>query len=230
MPARPSCPLPAPRRLAQVPAAPTARRASPSDAELLRTAASEPAAFETVFLRHVAAIQRYIGGRVAADTVEDLVSETFTVAYDRRGCYRHEYPDARPWLFGIATNIMRRHHRTERTRFHAYRRIPLGQAEDGPESTAAALVDARSARTVLLAALTQVQRGDRDALLLMAWAELSYEEISRALEIPLGTVRSRINRARRCLRELLADAPPILERDPLPIRTSAQPAPQAPAA
>jgi RNA polymerase sigma-70 factor (ECF subfamily) len=119
------------------------------------------------------------------------------------------YPDARPWLFGIATNLVRRHRRSERVRLQAYARLEVDGAVDGVEASAVARVDSQSVRRELAIALGKLRDGDRDALLLMAWAELSYEEIAEALGIPVGTVRSRINRARRRLRELLKGIAPI---------------------
>ena len=174
-----------------------------SDAQLLSQAVTDPALFEDVFVRHVSAVYRYLARRVDAAAVEDLVAETFMLAFDRRARYRREYPDARPWLFGIATNLARRHQRNERTRLRAYVRLAHDGGPEGIDAAAVARADAIAIRGALSAALDELPGGDRDALLLMVWAELSYEEIARALEIPVGTVRSRINRARRRLRELL---------------------------
>ncbi len=174
-----------------------------TDAQLLAESASDPAAFEALFHRHAATIHRYLARRVDLSLVEDLVAETFTCAFDQRLRYRPEYADARPWLFGIATNLLRHQLRGERARLRAYARVDPDPAVDGAEAGAVARADASALRGELVDALGRVRRGDRDALLLMAWAELSYEEIAQALEIPVGTVRSRINRTRRRLRELL---------------------------
>lgn len=193
-----------------------------TDAELLLEAVSEPAAFEAIFARHVRAIHGYVARRVDSSIVEDLVAETFTIAFDRRLSYRREYPDARPWLFGIATNLIRRQRRSERARLAAYARVDPEGFANGGEAEAVARADAGAARAELAAALAKLRSGDRDALLLMAWGDLSYEEIAGALEIPVGTVRSRINRARRRLRELLGGVEAIsmqqsvLDRSPTP--------------
>jgi RNA polymerase sigma-70 factor (ECF subfamily) len=192
-----------------------------TDAQLLARAASDPEAFETVFIRHVSAVHRYLARRVESGVVEDLVAETFAAAFDRRGRYRREYPDARPWLLGIATNLVRHHWRSERARLAAYARVGPDDVVQGTDAVAVARVDARSARNELTVALSGLRRGDRDALLLLVWAELSYEEIARALEIPVGTVRSRINRARKLLRELLDGVPAISQQDQLAPHDSA---------
>jgi RNA polymerase sigma-70 factor (ECF subfamily) len=163
--------------------------------------------FAEVFRRHATQVDRYLARRVERSMVEDLVAETFTLAFDQRRSYRAEYPDARPWLFGIATNLTRHHQRSERTRQSAYARLGADQTYEGVEAAAVARADARARREELAEALGRLHPGDHDALLLLVWAELSYAEIAEALEIPIGTVRSRINRARRRLRELLDRVP-----------------------
>ena len=196
-------------RMAAVRDAPTVR----SDAELVLQSASQPRAFEDVFARHVRAIHRFVARRVEASVVDELVAETFATAFDRRGSYRAEYPDARPWLFGIATNLLRHHRRSERARLRAYARVDPEQAVAGIEGEAVERAQAMATRRELARALGKLRRGDRNALLLLAWGELSYEEIAVALEVPVGTVRSRINRARRRLRELLGEPAAISEVD-----------------
>lgn len=180
-----------------------------SDEQLIAESAADPHAFEAVFLRHASAMHRYVARRGGSSSADDIVAETFTRAFDQRHRYRNEYADARPWLLGIATNVMRHHHRSEATRLRAYARLDPEQASDGVDLSAVSRADADAARSALSNALAKLKRGDRDALLLMAWADLSYEEIGAALEIPVGTVRSRINRARRQLREVLQDVAAI---------------------
>lgn len=184
-----------------------------SDADLLAKADSDASAFEALFARHAGALRRYIARRVEPSVVDDLVSETFARAFHHRARYRQEYPDARPWLFGIAANLIRHHLRSERARLSAYLRIERELAAANPGLPGATAVT-QPVPTELAAALQRLKQPDREALLLMVWGELSYEEIARALEIPVGTVRSRINRARRRLRELLCA--PAADRRPRP--------------
>ena len=167
-----------------------------TDGAAIRRSLDEPRAFTAVFDRHFDAVHRYASRRVGRDLADDIAAETFTRAFDRRRGYDVEYEDARPWLLGIATNLMRRHWRAERRRLDA-----VGRA--GAEPTAAG-VDA-ALESDVVAAVRAMPRRDRETLLLFAWAELSYEEIAVALDVPVGTVRSRLARARRLVRRQLGE-------------------------
>ncbi len=151
--------------------------------------------FGAVFEQHFEAIHRYVSRRLGRDLADDVTAQVFAEAFAGRTTYDAEKGSVRPWLFGIATNLVRRHHRRERTAWRAYARHgvdPLG-------------VDAapRLDEVAVAKALAALHARDRDALLLMAWADLSYEEIAVVLAVPIGTVRSRINRARTILRREL---------------------------
>jgi RNA polymerase sigma-70 factor (ECF subfamily) len=174
-----------------------------SDADVIGTSQEEPLAFAAVFDRHYDIVYRYLARRVGPDAADDLASETFTTAFRLRGRYDLTRSDARPWLFGIATNLVRHHRRTEGRRLRAYSRFDPGQLSDADADRVADRVDAVRAAPRIADALSRIPAADRDALLLLAWADLTYEEIALALEIPIGTVRSRIHRARGRLRELL---------------------------
>ena len=65
---------------------------------------------------------------------EDLASETFVVAFARRSSYDQSRDDARPWLYGIAVNLLREHRRAEERRLRAYLRVPVdfGSAAEEP--------------------------------------------------------------------------------------------------
>jgi RNA polymerase sigma-70 factor (ECF subfamily) len=160
-----------------------------------------PHAIEALFADHFDAIYRFASCRVGLDAAADIAAETFAQAV-RSADRMDPSSDARPWLFGIASNVIRHHRRAEQRRLRGYAAAEHQShavgANGHPESEA--LLRAR-----LVDALTRLDVGDRDALLLFAWADLTYEEVATALEIPLGTVRSRIHRARRMLRESLAD-------------------------
>ncbi len=167
-----------------------------ADAAVIRRSLGEPRAFAAVFDRHFDAVHRYAQRRVGRDLADEIAAETFMRAFDTRRRYDLSSADARPWLLGIATNLLRRHWRTERRRLVAYHRAAARPDE--------ARVPADLAGE-LAAALDALAVGDREALLLYAWADLSYEEIAVGLDIPVGTVRSRIARARRRLRERLGE-------------------------
>jgi RNA polymerase sigma factor (sigma-70 family) len=170
-----------------------------SDAELIARARLEPAAFGPIFDRHYATIHSYLRRRLDAPIAEELAAETFARALRGVARYDEHRADALPWLFGIAANLARRHRRTEVRRLRAYARTGRDPLQD-EHGDAPARLDAAAAGPRLAAALAELRAHDREALLLFAWAELSYEEISLALSIPVGTVRSRLHRARRTLR------------------------------
>jgi RNA polymerase sigma factor (sigma-70 family) len=117
---------------------------------------------------------------------------------------RAEASPALPWLLGIATNLLRMHQRSETRRWAALARTGADPAVPSPTDGVAARVDAETAFRLMAGVLEELAEGDRDALLLFAWAGLTYEEIAAALHVPIGTVRSRIHRARLRLRTALS--------------------------
>jgi RNA polymerase sigma factor (sigma-70 family) len=167
-----------------------------TDAEAIAASLSDPTAFVDVFDRHFDAIYGYLRRRVGKAIADELASETFAQAFEHRRRYDGRRPDARPWLFGIALNLLRHHYRDEERALRAY-------ARTGVDPLHTPGVDVERASADLASALATLSPGERDVLLLVAWAELEYEEVAEALAIPLGTVRSRLNRARGRLRELL---------------------------
>src|SRR5262249_48858300 len=139
-------------------------------------------------------------GPTEADT---MLGEVFRIAFEKRETFDCTRTDARPWLYGIATRLLAKHRRREARQLSASarllaRRTPPEDFADG----VATRVDACTGWQGVVEAVGALPRGERDALLLFAWEDLSYEEIAIALDIPIGTVRSRLNRARRRMREL----------------------------
>jgi RNA polymerase sigma-70 factor (ECF subfamily) len=127
------------------------------------------------------------------------LGEVFRIAFERRKAFDSGRPSALPWLYGIAANLLLKHKRGEARRLRASARMAAGRAAaDGR-----AALDARVLLPKVVDALESLPDGEREALLLYAWEELSYPHIAEALELPVGTVRSRLNRARARLRELL---------------------------
>jgi RNA polymerase sigma-70 factor (ECF subfamily) len=161
-----------------------------TDAEAIRASLAQPEAFALLFDRHFDAVHGYAQRRVGPALADEIAAETFTRAFDRRRRYDGSRADARPWLLGIAANLLRRHWRTEKRRLDAYARSAGRSDSELSEPVAADLA----------AALRALPRREREPLLLLAWADLSYEEIALALDIPVGTVRSRISRGRERLR------------------------------
>ena len=154
--------------------------------------------FAHIFDRHFPAIYRFLSGRVGPGFAEDIASETFVVAFRRRVAYDLDRADAAPWLHGIAVNLLRQHRRSEERRFRAYARVA---SSDVHHVEAGAPLDSAIAE-----ALLDLSQPDRSLILLYAWAGLSYEQLAEALELPIGTVRSRLSRTRSKLRPLLEPA------------------------
>lgn len=174
-----------------------------SDAVLISASLHTPARFGELFDRHYAEINRYLARRVGHGIADEVAAETFVVAFRARQRYDPQRTDARPWLYGIATNLARRHWRTERRRLRAYARAGVDPVcDEGGEIDRR--LDAAAAGPELAAALASLRHREREVLLLFAWAELGYEEIALALGVPSGTVRSRLSRARSHVRELLS--------------------------
>jgi RNA polymerase sigma-70 factor (ECF subfamily) len=177
-----------------------ARFGSPTDAELVAASIREPDAFTRLFERHWEALFRFCQSR-AGSAGEDIAAEAFRVAFDRRGRYDARYNDARPWLFGIATNLLRDHFRSARREEQKLTRSAsldgLAQHDELNE------LERQMLGPQMARALQGLPAADRDALLLLAWADLDYEQIAQALDVPLGTVRSRIHRARQRVRDYL---------------------------
>jgi RNA polymerase sigma-70 factor (ECF subfamily) len=144
------------------------------------------------------------------------VADTFLAALQGRARYDPGHADARPWLFGILTRKLARHYRAEKARHRAFARSASETVAESPADRVAAQVTAAAVRARLSAAIGRLSQGDRDVLLLVAWCDFSYDEVAAALGIPLGTVRSRLNRARRKVRDALGGIDPTLDPEVLP--------------
>ena len=134
---------------------------------------------------------------------DDVTSETFLIAFERLETFDHARDDALPWLFGIATNLLRRHHRAEAKILKTVAKSASREAQADDSERIAAQVDAAAATGLIARALNSMPATDRGSLLLYAWADLTYEGIAAAMDVPIGTVRSRLNRARQRLRNQL---------------------------
>lgn len=170
-----------------------------TDSDIIRRARADPSAFGELFDRHARAIHRYARARTSETVADDVVGDTFLIAFQRRDSFDLAWDDAAPWLFGIATNLIRRHSRVESRTYRALQRsgAPPGTHDSTLES--AERMDAALGVSKLARTLRALPAIDRDTLLLYAWGDLSYEEIARAMDVPIGTVRSRLNRVRRRL-------------------------------
>jgi RNA polymerase sigma factor (sigma-70 family) len=185
----------------------TVRTPTDTDAEVIRESQTNPDRFAVLYDRHAAHLYRYAYRRIGPQIAEDVVAETFTAAFRVRTRYDLSRADARPWLFGILTRELASHHRKEAARYRTMASTPIQDLTEGPADRVAAEVSAEAARGQLATALAALAPRDRDVLLLVAWNDFNYEEIAEALGIPVGTVRSRLNRARRKTRAVLGCDP-----------------------
>ena len=178
------------------------------DATVIRDSMSDPERFAVLVRRHAPAIQRYVTRRIGREAAEDVVAETFLIAFRQRGYYTDHGRDCLPWLYGIATRLAHRHWRGETRQLNLLARTGIDPVTEPFTDRVDAEVTANAAKARLAAAVARLPAGQRDALLLLVWADLSYDQIARATGVPMGTVQSRISRARRRLRKQLADLNP----------------------
>ncbi|HWH09999.1 MAG TPA: RNA polymerase sigma factor, partial [Solirubrobacteraceae bacterium] len=174
----------------------------------LRRSLREPAAFDVLFVRHHVAIRRYLHARLGeVVAAEDLAAETFVRAFASRGRFRDQGHGVRAWLFQIATNLLRDELRARSRR-----------CREDTAASRVSMVDAPGLPTdpELAARLRDLPRAQLEVLLLYAWADLSYDEIAVALDIRVGTVRSRLHRARAQMQATLAvpAGPALLRAQP----------------
>ncbi|HYZ97339.1 MAG TPA: sigma-70 family RNA polymerase sigma factor, partial [Acidimicrobiales bacterium] len=171
-----------------------------TDAEVIAESLDDPARFGEIFDRHAQPIFRFLGRRIGADNADDVLGDVFVTAFDHRRRYDRRRPSALPWLYGIASNLMRKHFRRKAVELRALERLTSVDAVDDPTDAVAASLDARGRLEAAAKVLEEVPADERNALLLFAWEELTYDEIGDVLGVPVGTVRSRLNRARQRLR------------------------------
>ncbi|MEU9340296.1 RNA polymerase sigma factor [Streptomyces sp. NPDC048278] len=190
-----------------------------------RVRTGDPDAFAELFDECARAVYNH-AFRLTADwsTAEDVMSATFMEAWRRRASVEPEGGSLRPWLLGIATNVARSHHRSDRRYRNAASAAAAAnaageQVEDHADETAGR-VDDRRRINATLAALSLLKRSEREVLTLCLYEGMEYAEAARALGIPVGTVRSRLSRARGKLRRL-TDAQ-LLEEKREPTRTNRQ--------
>ncbi len=180
-----------------------------TDEEVLAESLRSPEAFGELYARHFASVYRYVAGRLGPDVADDLAAETFLAAFRRRAKFEPARGAVRPWLYGIATNLVAQHHRSESRWYAALARAGadiLAPTGGNEEDRIADRVTASLARPALAAALRQLHDRDRDVLLLTAIGGFSYAEVAFALAIPEGTVGSRLSRARRKIIAALGEA------------------------
>ena len=171
-----------------------------SDAAIIGRSVAVPECFAEIFDRHADGIYRYAARRVGQQAAADVMSEVFLAAFRNRRRYDTGRDDARPWLCGIAINVISQYQRTQRRYTRVLAAVPGVPAIDVVADEALDRVTAAQVRPRIMRVLAELSERDRELILLVAWAELSYEQAAQALGIPLGTVRSRLHRIRVKLR------------------------------
>lgn len=177
-----------------------------TDAELVARFRSDPEMFNGVYDRYRRDVYRYVAGRLDGQTADDITAETFLTAFGQRDRFDLERGSLRPWLLGIATNMVARHRRKEARHYQALARRGPEPAVEGHENRVVSSVAAERMRPQLAMALIALSQGERDVVLLVALGQLSYEEVAQALGVSEGTVGSRLSRARIKLRNAIDQA------------------------
>jgi RNA polymerase sigma factor (sigma-70 family) len=152
-----------------------------------------------LFDDHADAIYAYAVRRVGEHDAADVLSETFVIALQGFARFDPALGTPRGWLFGIANNVLRHHWRTEARRLRRLdaQRLPLLVGD--PLLAVDARMDAQQAAAPVVDALLAADPDERDLILMWAWEQLSYADIATAMNLPIGTVRSRLHRARKRL-------------------------------
>jgi RNA polymerase sigma-70 factor (ECF subfamily) len=184
-----------------------------TDADLIERSRTDPGCFAAIFDRHAREILRYACARLGPELADDVTAEVFLAAFRHRDRYDITRPDARPWLYGIAVRQIGKHRRARARRLTALRAAPpeLVTEDFGPR--AVERVTAEQLRPRLAAVLSGLPRQDRELLLLVAWAGLSYEESAQALGLTVSAVKSRLHRIRIRTRRALGGVNPALEAE-----------------
>ncbi len=192
-----------------------------TDAAVIEQSLGDPEAFGAIFDRHVRSVHAYLARRSNTQAAEGLLGEVFRVAFETRERFQPEHLSCLPWLYGIAANVLRQDFRTGRRQGRIADR--LREVRPGPSPAAGTPEDQLAGRELVdraVAAAARLPEADRETLLLFVWEELSYEEIATALGVPIGTVRSRLHRARTRVREQLTDHHPNDGNSPSTRRTT----------
>jgi len=191
-----------------------------TDGELWqKTRDGDAAAFGEIYQRHARSVQAFCLWRIAGrQLAEEAAATTFLEAWRRRGRLELSTESAAPLLLGIATNVLRNQWRSQRRHARALERIGNAEPRHSPdhEDDVIAGVDALLQVRQGGAAIRALPRREREVLALLAWGELTYAETAAALGVPVGTVRSRVARAR----SRLGDAFPELAPVPTPAEDS----------
>lgn len=183
---------------------PKAERRAGEDARDLERSLTDPDRFGAIFDRYFAEIHGYAARRLGRDAADDIAADTFLTAFRERRRFDAGRGIVRAWLYGIATNYIAQYRRREMRELRALGRTAAAAVDAGHADLVADRVTAGAVYRQLAQALADLSRNDREVLLLSAVGGLSHAEVAAALGIPYGTVGSRLSRARRKLRAVVA--------------------------
>jgi RNA polymerase sigma-70 factor (ECF subfamily) len=164
------------------------------------------AEFEALYRACVGRVYAYLARRVGPTLAEDLTAQVFAEAWAGRTRYDAAQGAAIGWIFGIATNILRHHRRREETQLRAFARRGVDPVESFDEAEVVDRVMVSDGWRRVASVLAELSEEDRNILTLAGWARLSYDDIAAALDMPVGTVKSRVSRTRAQLARRLASA------------------------
>jgi RNA polymerase sigma factor (sigma-70 family) len=174
------------------------------DAEAVAASLAHPERFGVLFDRYHPAIWAYLARHAGRDVADELAGDVFVVAFRNRQRYDPACGTVRAWLYGIAMNLQRTRWRSDARQARAVERVagrmnavvtPIDAAEDD--------LDGRRQLERVRDAMACLSDPHREVLMLFVWEQLSYDEIASALGVEVGTVRSRLARARNDLRSFV---------------------------
>ncbi|MFF8439848.1 RNA polymerase sigma factor [Streptomyces californicus] len=166
-----------------------------------RVRSGDRAAFAEIFDEHARVVHAH-ALRTTGDwaLAEDVMSLTFLEAWRLRDKLNGEVRSVRAWLLGIATNVVRNTARAARRHREAMSRLPPPEPmPDFSDETVGQLADAQRLAAAARA-VGRLKRSEREVFSLVVWSDLGYAAAAEALGVPVGTVRSRLSRARQKLR------------------------------
>ncbi|MFG0334622.1 MAG: RNA polymerase sigma factor [Maioricimonas sp. JB049] len=182
-----------------------------TDAQIIARSLSQTHEFGKIFERHFEAIFRFCARRIGVQEARDAASEVFERAFRLRHRFDLTRESCLPWLYGISTNVVGDRLRKSKRRRRLFRQVVRDATATFDSDSVDNRVLMESVGDQIERALSTLSKRDRDTFLLFALKELTYEEIAYAQGVPLGTVGSRINRARRKLAEQIPDLIQLLE-------------------
>lgn len=175
-----------------------------SDADIIRNSIADPNTFEDIFHRHYKTIYNYFSRRVEKEVIEELASSVFVKAFEIRNKFDTTKENSLPWLYGISSNILNTSRRTKNRYQVKQKRAFEFYKQDAISNDKNLLFEDKKINDVISEALLKLKKADLEVVLLFIWEQLTYQEIASTLKIPIGTVKSRMNRAKNILEKKLS--------------------------